>query len=98
MATIRVNDARGGDYVTFDGEFIEKLPAKADQVRRHVSDLTDVKIVHKPVKKKLFGGQSEERWEVLIHCGMFISLWVGAEQKSKLDELVVALEAAKQRS
>jgi hypothetical protein len=91
--TIKVRD-RGGRYVVFDGEFIEKLPASSPN-RRHVSELTKVDVQHKPAKKKLFGGETEEQWHALIHCGAIFSLHVTAEEKPKLDELTAALEAAR---
>ena len=94
MAVTKVNDMRG-PYVVFDGEFIEKLPPMNDStVRRHVSDFVDVTVDHRPPKKKLFGGQSEEHWRVEINCGTFISLWVAPPEKSNLDALVDALNAA----
>jgi hypothetical protein len=94
VAAIKVQDMRG-PYVVFDGEFLEKLPARSSSNRRHVSEFTKVDVQHKPAKKKLLGGQTEERWEAIIHCGAFFSLWVTAEEKPKLDELTAALEAAR---
>lgn len=94
MAVIKVQDLRG-DYVVFDGEFIEKLPARETPMRRHVSEFTSVTVDHKPPKKKLFGGHSAEQWQATIHCGAFFSLWVTPEEKPKLDELTAALEARK---
>jgi hypothetical protein len=94
VSVIKVQDLRG-PYVVFDGEFLEKLPARGNSNRRHVSEFREVRVEHKPAKRKLLGGQSEERWEALIHCGAFFSLWVTAEHKPKLDELTAALEAAR---
>jgi hypothetical protein len=93
VPAIKVQDMRG-PYVVFDGEFIEKVPARSASNRRHVSEFKGVKTEHKPAKKKLLGGQTEEHWEAIIQCGAFFSLWVTAEEKPKLDELTAALEAA----
>ena len=87
-----------GPYVVFDGEFIEKLPARESSNRRHVSEFKEVVAEHKPAKKKLFGGQTEEHWRATIQCGAFFSLWVTPEEKPKLDELTAALEAARTAS
>lgn len=96
MAVIVVRDIDGMSYVTFDGEFVEKLPTKNDSVvRRHVSDYVDVTVDHRPAKKKMFGGEKPELWYAQIRCGMFISLTVDAAQKPQLDRLVAALDATK---
>ena len=93
MSVIKVQDMRG-PYVVFDGEFLEKLPARnGSSNRRHVSEFREVRLEHKPAKRKLLGGQSEEHWQALIHCGAFFSLWVTADEKPRLDELTAALEA-----
>jgi hypothetical protein len=92
--TIKAQDAGGRRYVVFDGEFIEKLPASSPN-RRHVSELTKVTVEHKPAKKKLFGGETDEQWQAFIHCGAIFSLRVTAEEKPKLDELTAALQAAR---
>jgi hypothetical protein len=94
VTAIKVQDIRG-PYVVFDGEFLEKLPARSAGNRRHVSEFTQITTQHKPAKKKLFGGEREEYWEAHIHCGAIFSLWVSAAEKPKLDELTAALEAAR---
>jgi hypothetical protein len=94
VTVIKVEDVRGA-YVVFDGEFIEKLPAQGSSNRQHVSRFKEVLVNHKPAKKKLFGGQTEEHWDVLIKCGTMYGLWVAPAEKPKLDELIAALEATR---
>jgi hypothetical protein len=47
VSAIKVQDMRG-PYVVFDGEFLEKLPARGATNRRLVSEFSEVRVEHKP--------------------------------------------------
>jgi hypothetical protein len=94
MAVMTVQDIRGS-YLVFDGEFLEKLPATENSSKHHVSKYTGFTAEHRLPRKKLFGGMTEEYWDVAINCATIFWLWVAPEEKSKLDELTAALEATK---
>jgi hypothetical protein len=94
MAVMIVQDIRG-PHLVFDGEFLEKLPATENSRKHHVSHYTGVTVVLRPARRKLFGGTTDEFWDVSINCATIFWLWVSPEEKPQLDELIAALEAAK---
>lgn len=79
-----------GTKIVFDGEWLEKLPVRDGGHREHISDFREVKVKHKPAKRRKPG-----RYEVLIACRGFLSLTCDEDQKPVIDELQAALEAKK---
>ena len=85
-----VLEGNDGTKIVFDGEWLEKLPARDGGHREHMSDYREIRIKHKPAKRKKPG-----RYEILVACRGFMSLVCDEEQKPAIDELEAALEEAK---
>ena len=85
-----VLNGNDGTKIVFDGEWLEHLPARDGGHREHISDYRQTQVKHKAAKRKKPG-----RYEVLIACRGFMSIWCDEDQKPTIDELVAALEAGK---
>lgn len=75
-----------GRKIVFDGEWLEKIPARDQSNREHVSDFRDIQVKFKPGKRT-----KPATYEILIACRGFLSLTCDEGQKPNIDELTEAL-------
>ena len=85
------------EEIVLDGDWFEKLRGAESKTRLAASSFLSVETKQIERKKKLFGGEKEAMFQATFRFdnGPFVGFVTGAENQSKVEEIISGLEAAR---
>ena len=91
-------DGLDGESIVVDGNWVEKLRSGSSRGRNPADQYAGTEIKEISRRTKLFGGEKQQFFQILVNVGTFYSLTVPVERRAEIDSLISELEKARDRA